>query len=74
MNNVERLNLLAKSLWKKEEAKEYSGLARNYLTKIFKKCQHPEFPMLVFRDKFLKEIGTSTEKEIALFSKGGDSR
>ena len=71
MEREAKLELLSHSLWKKSEAREYSGLTRNYLTKIYKSCQHPNFGWLVYRDKFLKELGTNVEKEMK-FLKGGD--
>ncbi len=71
MEREEKLELLVRSIWTKKEAREYSGLNRNYLTKMYKKCQHPSFRDLIFRDKFLKELGTNVEKEMK-FLKGGN--
>ena len=64
MSLTEKRELLTRSIWKKKEAKEYSGLSDYYLTKIYKTCQHSKFKNAVYRDKFLKEIGTTLEKEI----------
>lgn len=56
--------LLKRSLWTKKEARQYSNLSTYTSRKLWKNCQHEELSNYVYRDKFLKEIGTSYEKEI----------
>lgn len=61
--------LLQKSIRSKKEAKAYSGLSQYQLRKIYEACQHPYFANSIYRDKFLKELGTTLEKELKLYEK-----